>query len=445
LGKTKGTSDFLEAIDIQPGVTFRWLPETKWKTLSIDVFCKVPSARERITALALVARLARRGTAKFPTLRELSCALESMYGAGMGADAAKIGPVQVLRFGIDLPSPLYLGRETAGPLEDLTLRKAMSFIWDVAVRPYLAGDGYPRDRFLTEREEHKRSVMAIINDRPRYATVRLMEELSRGDPRGLPAWGVLEDVDSVSPESAWQTWRETLSRCPISVYAVGEGAQELGEILSKAKLDFPWGRDKEIWDLRKEIDSPSLPEKVLHIEDEIEGAETVLCMAFYTGIRESDPDLPALLVYDGILGGFPHSKIFMSIREKESLAYFADTTPNTWRGLVVAVAGVMDENRKRVEDLILKEVDATKRGEIRDEEIENTKKSLVRRLLSESDSQSAIARRVLTWEILGGPLTGEELVEKILKVTKDDVIKVAEKVELKAVYELRAKGESRGG
>ena len=164
-------------------------------------------------------------------------------------------------------------------------------------------------------------------------------------------------------------------------------------------------------------------------------------MAFYTGIREGDPRLPALLFCDGILGGFPHSKLFSVVREKESLAYFADTSPNTWRGLIMAIAGISDEDRGRVEELIVQQVEAVRRGEISQQEMDNTRIGLIRRLRTESDSQSFLVRRLLTHEILGGAPTEEEIVQGILKVTKQDIVDVASQAELKAVYALRAKGD----
>ncbi len=430
-----------KTVTIEPGIVFRYLPESKWKTLSINVFCQVPVAEDRLTSLALVPRLARRGTEKLPTLQDMSRFLEEMYGAGMGADARKVGPIQVIRFGIDIPSPEYLDGVVFGKPDGSIVSKALSFIWDVATRPHLENGAYSRDIFNVERNDHRRDIIGMINNRPSYAAVRLVEELSRGDPRGLPAWGSLDGLDSVDPKTTWEIWKETLSLCPISIYAVGEGAGEVGEILSKNGLEFPCGRAEHIWDIRKELAPPALPQDVLRLEDCLPGAQTILCMAFHTGIREGDSRLPALLFCDGILGGFPHSKLFSVVREKESLAYFADTSPNTWRGLIMAIAGISDKDRSRVEDLIVEQVEAVRRGEISRQEMDNTRIGLIRRLRTESDSQSSLVRRLLTHEILGGALTEEEIVQGILKVTKQDIVDVASQAELKAVYALRAKGD----
>ncbi len=440
--------DQFKTIELERGITYRYLPHSKWKMLSIDVFCRIPLKRETVTQVALIPRLMRRGTVRYPTLRDLSRYLEGLYGASMGADANKIGPEQVVRFGIDLPSPAFLGfgspEGSAGDLEGLNLAKAMSFIWEVATEPYLVGGAFPWERFETEREEHRRDILSLINDRPRYATIRLVEELSRGSDGGLPSWGVLEDLPGLDPQKVWETWTGLLSSSPISIYVIGEGAHELGEILERVHLRFPKPRQED-HAFHVQPPPPEPPARVLEIEESLPGEQTQVCQAFHLGITENHPELPAAMVFDGILGGFPHSKLFVNVREKNSLAYFASSSFNSWRGMVLTAAGVHDDVRHRVRDLVTAQVEAMKRGEISDEELDNTKAGLLRRLRSESDSQSALVRRRLTREIMGGMASPEELVERIIRVTKDDVVSVAENAELKAVYMLRAKDDGVNG
>lgn len=420
-------------VQIGPGITYRYLPVSKWKTLSIDVFCNAPLKRDTVTDLALIPRLAKRGTAKLPTIRDLSMRLDDMYGSGLSADASKIGPAQVMRFGIDLPA-----------IGGLSLGKAMSLIWDVVTSPYLEGGAYPSDRFDTEREEQRRDILSIINHRPRYAMIRLIEEMSKGNDTALPAWGVLDDLPKMDPRRTWDTWGDVLSTCPVSIYAIGEGAAELAEILQRVSLEFPKGRSESAG-APIDVSTPPVPEDLIEAEDWLPCEQTILCMAFYTGITERDPALPAMIMYDGIFGGFPHSKLFVQVREKHSMAYFADSSLNSWRGLVTTTAGIMDENRQKVMDLIKDQVEVLKKGEITAEEMDSTRAGLLRRYRSESDSQSALIRRFLTQEIMGGPATEEELVSRIERVTKDDIVNVAQKVELKAVYALRAKDDGTSG
>lgn len=106
---TEKPDGIFNQIELGHGIVLHYLPETKWKTLSIDVFFKIPAMADKLTALSLVPRLATRGTQRLPSVQDISRFLEDLYGAGMSADARKVGPIQVIRFGIDLPSPSHLG------------------------------------------------------------------------------------------------------------------------------------------------------------------------------------------------------------------------------------------------------------------------------------------------------------------------------------------------
>lgn len=427
----------LSCVEPIPGLRVCQLSGAKWKNLSIDICCQVPIARNRVTHMALVPRLARRGTRRLPTLKDLSRWLDELYGATMGAETTKIGPLQVVRFGMDLPSPRFLAEG------EKVVREAVRFLWDLVTDPHLVNGQYPPDRFKVEVDEHRRDILGLINNRPRYATVKLMELVSQGDERGLPAWGILEDLDELDAKATWTQWCEVLSHCPISVYAIGEGSEYVLKVFESGDIHFPEPRDG-IYDVRREVAGMNPPVALLEQEESLPGEQTVIAMAFHTGITEEHPELPAMLAFDGILGGFPHSKLFANIREKEGLAYFADTAPNTWRGLVVAVAGVDDRQAMRVMELIQAQLEAIKRGQISDDELEFTRVGLIRRYLSESDSQSALVRRFLTREILGGPGDEEEFVKRILAVSVGDVVRVAENTRLVARYVVHARGETPG-
>jgi hypothetical protein len=180
--------DIFKTAELGHGITLHYLPETKWKALSIDVFCKIPAMADKLAALSLVPRLAARGTEALPTVQDISRFLEDMYGAVMSADARKVGPIQVIRFGIDIPSPSHLGQDTSGSYSSLVSR-AFSFVWDLATRPKLRDGAYPQEVFEVERDEHRRAIIGLINNRPYYATIRLLHEISQGDPRGASGLG----------------------------------------------------------------------------------------------------------------------------------------------------------------------------------------------------------------------------------------------------------------
>ncbi len=430
------TEESFASTDLQPGLTLRRLPVNRWKTASLTVVFRVPMRRETVTRLGLVPRLASRGTRELPGLTEMARFLDEHYGAKLRSNATKIGYCQILNFSVSFPTPSAIDPDS-GSRGRWLVKKLLSFVWSCAVEPRLDQDGYPPDVFTHEREEQRRDIEAIVNSRPEYAMVRLMEVLSHGDPSGLPAWGSLSDLDEVGPVDTWEVWRKSASSSPVDIYVVGLEEDVLAEACSAHNWTFPAPRE---FRLESEIKRkpPAVPGEMIAVEDELPGAQTILCIAFYAGIDAAHSRFPALLMYNGVLGGFPHSKLFTEVREKASLAYFADTVINSWRGMVIATAGVQDERRKQAEELVVEQTRSIALGQVSEDELEKTRRGLLRRLMSQRDSPSSLIRRSLDWIVLGGPRTDEELARMLLRVTKEDVVEVAQESRPVAVYALRA-------
>lgn len=65
-----------------------------------------------------------------------------------------------------------------------------------------------------------------------------------------------------------------------------------------------------------------------------------LNMGLRTSITYGDPQYAAALMYNGILGGYPHSKLFVNVREKESLAYYASSRYDGHKAIATIQSGI---------------------------------------------------------------------------------------------------------
>ena len=102
-------------------------------------------------------------------------------------------------------------------------------------------------------------------------------------------------------------------------------------------------------------------------------------------------------------------------------------------------SGVEGENLEKAEKAILKEIEDMKNGEITDFEIEATKLAVVNSFKSSSDSVSGI-ENWYTGRIFNGDLeTVEEVSAEVNAVTKEQIVKAANKLLLDTVYVLKNK------
>ena len=69
-------------------------------------------------------------------------------------------------------------------------------------------------------------------------------------------------------------------------------------------------------------------------------AQGKLAIGFLTNIKPTDDDYIPLVVFNSVFGAGAHSKLFNNVREKLSLAYYASSQVEKFKGMLVVNAGI---------------------------------------------------------------------------------------------------------
>ena len=151
-----------------------------------------------------------------------------------------------------------------------------------------------------------------------------------------------------------------------------------------------------------------------------------------------------MLFYNGILGGFPHSKLFQNVREKESLAYYAFSRLAKHKGIQLVGSGIEVKNYERALRIIQKQVQSLKKGEISHEEMENTRMALISQLKILGDNPSSLVSFFQDGLMAEREDEIEDMIRGIERLGKDDIVEAANKVALDTVYFLRSEDGKEG-
>lgn len=73
-------------------------------------------------------------------------------------------------------------------------------------------------------------------------------------------------------------------------------------------------------------------------------------------------------------------------------------------------------------------------GNFSDEAIDQTKEMLKNQVLQSEDNPGAVMEKMYTQQLVGSTLTTAEFEQKINEVTKEEIIKIANQVYLKATF-----------
>ncbi len=416
-----------ETASIGPGTRLHVLPTGKWKTVFVDVFVRRALDGDS-SAFALLPSLLKRGTTKIPNLRAMTRRLEELFGASIRSDILKIGEAQVLIVRLEIANPRYV------PRAPRILEDGLDLLRDLLFDPRLVDGAFPADVVEQEKRNHVRFIEGLRNDKGAYASERCCEEMCRGEPFGLYEYGRVEDVQALDGRRLAAFWREAFDRCPIDVFVSGDVDPGRASALVRERL--PAGRRG---DLDPGVASPHPPPRVevLEVIEERPVKQGKLVFGLRSEITARDPEFASLLFANGILGAFPHSKLFRIVREKEGLCYYASSSIEKTKGVIVIASGIEPANYRRARELIERQLEALRSGDVSDEEMEKTRKALRRNYETIGDSASRMATHAYGGILNGRPETVAGAIAAVDRVTPEATTAAARRVRLDTVYFLR--------
>lgn len=413
---------------LENGIRLIFMPTDKFKTISMGLFVHQELTPERAAYNALLPSVLEQGSSDYPDYLSLQQKLESLYGADIATDIVKSGERHLLAFSMETAHDRYLGEN--GRL----LAEGMSVLGSVIGNPLVEGDAFREDYVRQEKNQLIKDIRAMLNDKISYALERCLALMCANEKFGVFKLGQIEDYEKIDSAGLYSYYQNLFNSNPIDFYVIGELEEQ--HVLETAANIFKFPRSDDLAELSDtEIMRPV--EKINFHEEKMAVNQSKLVMGYRTYTSYTDDLYCALLVYSGILGGFPHSKLFMNVREEAALAYYIHSRLEKHKGLMVISAGINYKEREKAREIIERQLADMAAGNISETELDNTKQGLVNQLRSRQDSPSQLISFHLDSSIGGKTYTIEELAVGIESVGLEELKAVADRIKLDTVYLLR--------
>lgn len=412
------------------GLTLHTVKTQKYKTNSIVLKLKAPLNEETVTKRALLAYVLQSGTSQYPSTLKLRSYLDDLYGATLFVDVAKKGEYQVISFRMDIANEKYLTDST--PL----LEKGLEFLSQILLSPVVESNAFSSNIVEKEKRTLIQKIQSVFDDKMRYANMRLLEEMCETEPYRLHTHGRKEDVESLTPESLYAYYEQVLEEDEIDLYVIGDINEGDVENFVKNKYKLPSNRKGKPLQANTLSKQPIEEKEVLE-EQEINQGK--LHLGYRTFVTFSDDDYYALQLFNGIFGGFSHSKLFLNVREKASLAYYAASRFESHKGLLLVMSGIEFANYKQAVQIIKEQMEHMREGNFTENEMEQTKAVIRNQILETIDTANGLIEVLYHNVISNTERPIDQLLEGIEKVTHQQIKDVANKVKLDTIYFLKGK------
>lgn len=411
-------------LPLLPGVRLTYLQTDKFKTDYISLNLLRPLRRDEAPLGALLPSVLLRGTEQYPDMEAICARLDSLYGTGIDAFARKKGEVQIIGFYMDFVD------DALSPDGSEVLAPAVDFLGQALLHPVLEDGCLRADYVENEKINQINAIESQINDKRAWATKRLIETMFRDEAYSIGRLGEVGQVEAIDAPALTAYWKKILAHSNIEIFFMGRAPlAQVQRCLSEALQDLPRGEADAYGTQLVYRQNPV--QEYSEVMDVIQGK---LVMGLRTPDTGASEAYPALMMCNAIFGGSVTSKLFLNVRETRSLCYYANSGLEKFKGMMLVSAGIDCSQYETVRDAILAELEACRRGEISEFEMESARRYLISAFQAAEDAPSQLDDFYLGQKLLGVEGNPEDLIARIRAVTVEQVAAAAQRLALDTIY-----------
>lgn len=414
--------------DIAEGIGFTSIIDPKFKTQRVQVMFITELKKETASENAVAVGVLGSSNCKYKNISEITAKLNSLYGANINIDILKIADYQRLCIGVSSINSKYA-------LEGKDINAGvLTILLDCIFSPNIIKNDNGEFEFAHEPFDFRKrdlldSIEAEINNKRAYAVMQAQKSIYNGENSANSSYGTKETAESVTAESAYKAYEKLLKTAQIEIYFVGpeediNAEKSIFEAFSKIKR-APSGINY--------YSPSSLKESVCKAEERLDVNQCKMVLAF----KGKSEDFDAVRLMNTIFGATPFSKLFVNVREKQSLCYYCASQYNRFKKTLIVDCGIEEDNIEKTEKEIIKQLEDIKNGDFSNEDISNSVLSVINSLKGVGDTSSSYINWYFGCLANGELLEPSESVERIKAVTRERVIEAAKSFELDTVYVMR--------
>ncbi len=410
--------------ELRKGVRIHTVTTDRFKSAFLSVNFFLPLTLKDYPVNSLLCDVLTRGTEKHPTLRELNRATDELYSLSLNAYSKHIGETQVVSFELSCIEDDF----TIGKMP--ILRDSVSLLKEVLFSPLKEEGSFVKSYVRQEKKNMTDAILARINNKDRYAFYRCLEHMCADEAYSVPARVLPASVARITGRQLTAAHRRLLQEAPVEIFYTGrKSAEEITDMFSDMPL--PERRSFAIGS-----PEPVHPETFRVIRETSGIEQCKLVIGFRTERIKTPLERASLSLFHEIFSTSPVSRLFVNVREKQSLCYYCAGTPDPYKGVYFVSSGTKNSNYQRVCDSVMNQLEAIRKSGVTEEELTLGKKSIWHGIRESADSAYSISVSCLH-SVLRNQIPGiGRRIDLIGSVKAEDVVETARSLEPDTFYVL---------
>ncbi|MFP7357511.1 pitrilysin family protein [Kurthia gibsonii] len=416
--------------EIAKGVNVFTRKTDQFKTVNFSIKFKKELSTKDTAVRTVLTNVLQHSNAVYQTAASLRMYLDDLYGTVMYLDTTKKGNEQIVLLNVETVNDHYL---KSGDV----LNKVLDLVHTVLFKPNFTNDLFQSSIVEREKAMVIDRIQSIFDEKSRYAQTQLQKIFRPNHPASISVNGTVADVEAITPQTLKDAYEAMLQYDDVDIFVVGDINEE--QMVASLKEALPLADRPNPYEKVTFKDTEPLTD---YKKEQVEMRQAKLHIGYKAPVRFDNPKFFTMQIFNGIFGGYPHSKLFMNVREKESLAYYCGSSYVSQYGVLYVTSGIEAENEEKAVRLIDEQLQAIQQGDISDMELNQTKAMLKNQLKEALDSARGQIEVFDQYRELPIPFTVEALSEQWDAVTKEDVQEIAKQVEKQTVFFLTGMEEA---
>lgn len=393
-----------------------------FKTVKVKVNFKSKLAKDEITIRNMLRLILVNSTKKYPSERLLSIESENLYNLGYGSVGIISGNFSILSFELSFLNPKYT--------PETGFDTYLDFLCEILFNPNINGKKFETENFNLIKERLKNTLESEVENPRKYALNRLLEEMDKKANYSFKPDGYLEDLEKITEHDLYKAYEKMINRDIVDIFVIGDvSATEIKNVFNQKFL---------VNTIKKPVDTHFINHKKFRARTKIVKEKRDISQSkLYIGFKCDNLSLfekqYVSHIYSFILGGGADSKLFQSVREKNSLCYYVSSSFKSVSNLLIITSGIDKKDYRKAVNLIKKEVKNMANGDFDDADIKKAVVTYINSSEAALDSPESIISNYINNEYLGFDLL-DERIKKIETVTKDMVINFSKKIHLDTIF-----------
>ena len=360
------------------------------------------------------------GTKKYKTVKDISKRLEYLYNTSLNLFFYVNSKNMVFEINMSLVNPKYVS--------DFSTNEALDMMKELLVNPLIKDEMFNEEVFNLEKDNLIKSIQNIKDNPENYAAIKFEEIFFKNTTYAENNYKNIDLFKNIDNKLLYKKYKELFTSFKIDALVVGEINEE--EIC--INVDNLLKGFKESKDYNKDL-FINIKSKFKETKEEFNTNQSNLLIGLtFNDLTEEERDYK-LVLFNTILGCMNNSVLFVNVRENHSLCYTIGSTINRFTSSIIINSGINKKNYSKALLLIKESLNSMTDKKTIKPLLTNAKKTLEISYNDFYDNAKKIINYYYANEFTYLPSI-EDRRNKILKMTEQDVVDIANKVNMRVIY-----------